>query len=340
MGATIGNLTIMLEADASEKTPGESSRSTEGMFACGLFSFSFKILGVIKREEFTAGAEHFKVRLEDVLLDRFANVSKMYIREIVKTGGCQVNGRLENIGYRIRPNDFIEIDLDSTRGTAMRPEEIPLDIVYEDPWLIVVNKPSGMLVHPSHRENSGTLLNALAFHVNRDGGALTIRPGLIHRLDKETSGLVVVAKNATAHRVLSGHFMRKRVEKRYFALVEGRVDTEEGTIEAPIGRYAELKHWSVKEDGKYSETRFRVRQRHPNTTLLELEPVTGRTNQLRIHCETIGHPIVGDTKRGGREYERLCLHAFRLAFPHPASGESLSFESPVDFALSLANDET
>lgn len=266
-----------------------------------------------------------KVRLEDFLLDHFSRLSKMYLRDTVKRELCEVNGRPENIGYRVRPNDLIEIVLDPDRETAMLPEDIPLNIVYEDGEIIVVNKPAGMLTHPSHRENSGTLLNALAYYLNKRSSVL-IRPGLIHRLDKQTSGLIVVAKNARAHRILSGHFMKKRVEKRYLALVEGVVDANEGTIEAPIGRYDELKHWSVKEDGKHSESRFWVRERKSDTTLIELEPVTGRTNQLRIHCELIGHPIVGDVRRGGREFGRLCLHAYRLSFPHPTTNEREIFE--------------
>lgn len=285
--------------------------------------------------ELQVETQHAKMRLQDFLLDHFPTLSKMYLREVVRDGLCEVNGRPENIGYRLRPQDFVEITVDTTRGTAMRPEVIPLDIIFEDPHLIVVNKPAGMLAHPSHRENSGTLLNALAHHLNRPraGGTCStlIRPGLIHRLDKQTSGLMVIAKNARAHRILSGHFMRKRVEKRYLAAVEGVIGNDNGVIEAPIGRHADLKHWSVKDDGKHSETRFTVLKRFTETTLLELEPVTGRTNQLRIHCEMIGHPIVGDVRRGGRAFGRLCLHAHKLAFPHPATNEVVRFESPVDF---------
>ncbi|MBK7393068.1 MAG: RluA family pseudouridine synthase [Chloracidobacterium sp.] len=271
-----------------------------------------------------------KMRLEDFLLDHFSALSKMYLRDVVKTGRCEVNGRHENIGHKLRENDLIEITVDTTRETAMRPENIPLDIVYEDGDIIVVNKPAGMLVHPSHRENTGTMLNALVYHCNLDSPTL-IRPGLIHRLDKQTSGLVVVAKNAFAHRRMCAALMKKHVEKRYLALVEGIVKVKDGKIEAPIGRFAELKQWSVKEDGKHSESRFWVRERYADTTLIELEPVTGRTNQLRIHCELIGHPIVGDTQRGGREFERLCLHAWSLAFTHPISRERLELESKIDF---------
>lgn len=281
---------------------------------------------------------YHKSRLEDFLLDQFGTISKMYLRELVKLEKCEVNGRNENVGYRLRTNDFVEILIDKTRGTAMRPEEISLDIMFEDPDLIVVNKPAGMLMHPSHCENSGTLLNALVYHFNETGRnrisrgqplSGVIRPGLPHRLDKLTSGLVVVAKTALAHRRLSDSFMKKKVEKRYLALVEGSVKDQYGTIEAPIGRYADLKYWSVKEDGKHSVSKFWVRERYSNANLIELEPVTGRTNQLRIHCELIGHPIIGDVKRGGRPAERLFLHAFRLSFPHPATGKRMIFETSI-----------
>lgn len=292
---------------------------------------------MIENVQIVVQSSYLRWRLEDFLLDHFSSLSKMYLRDLVKQAACEVNGRHENIGFRLKPNDFIEIRVDHTRGTAMRAENIPLDIVFEDEDLIVVNKPAGMLVHPSHHENSGTLLNAVSYWLNkeREPDSGVVRPGLIHRLDKQTSGLVVVAKNARAHRIMSEHWMKKRVSKRYLALVEGIVARNEGTIEAPIGRFADLKSWSVKEDGKHSETRFWVRERYASTTLLELEPVTGRTNQLRIHCELIGHPIVGDTKRGGREYDRLCLHAHRLSFPHPTASEliELGADLPDHFDL-------
>ncbi len=271
-----------------------------------------------------------KMRLEDALLTLFPRVSKMYIRELVRGGRCEVNGREENIGRRLRAGDLIEIDVDAARGTAMRPEGMALDIVFEDAHILVVNKPAGMLMHPSHRENTRTLLNGVVHHLN-DGRERIIRPGLPHRLDKQTSGLVVIAKTPKAHRTLSAGFMHKLVEKRYLAVVEGIVTADSDTIFAPIGRYAESKHWSVKDDGKHSESRFLVRERRYDTTLLELEPVTGRTNQLRIHCELIGHPIVGDIERGGRRAERLFLHAFRLCFKHPATGEMMEFERAAEF---------
>jgi 23S rRNA pseudouridine1911/1915/1917 synthase len=287
---------------------------------------------MLSRYEFVVEPEYSKYRLEDYLLDKLPLFSKMYLRHTIRDGGCEVNGIHENIGRRLRAGDFVEITLDETRGRAMRPERIALDVVFEDDDLIVVNKPAGMLVHPSHRENSGTLLNAIVHHLNADASDRNsvVRPGLIHRLDKDTSGLVALAKNSRAHRILAGHFMKKRVGKRYLALVEGIVKENEGDVIAPIGRYDELNHWSVKADGKYSESRFWVIERRADTTLIEMEPITGRTNQLRIHCEAIGHPIVGDVKRGGREFSRLCLHAWKLEFSHPAGGELVRFSAEPD----------
>ncbi len=324
-----------------------------------------------KRIELQITQGDHKRRLDDFLFDRFGGLSRMYLREIVKNEKCEVNGRFENIGYKVKANDFVEIELDLSRETAMRPQEIDLDIIFEDEHLIVVNKPAGMLVHPTHREKSGTLLNGLTFYLNAERGMRSAefvsfgdpnnfsgsidsvasnnsfdsafrvphsaftRPGLVHRLDKQTSGLIVVAKTLHSHRVLADHFKRKLVEKRYLALVEGVVERDQDVIDAPIGRYAENKHWDVKDNGKQAETRFHVRERFSDTTLLELEPVTGRTNQLRIHCAAIGHPIIGDIKRGGREFHRLCLHAYRLSFRHPTGGEMMEFSSPVssDFVI-------
>jgi 23S rRNA pseudouridine1911/1915/1917 synthase len=281
--------------------------------------------------EIIADERHRKMRLEDVLLAEFPRLSKMYLRERVKSGECEVNGRTENIGYRVRPQDYIEISVDRARGTAMQPEAIDLEIIHEDDDIIVVNKPAGMLMHPSHHEQSGTLINALAHHLNVGNMSVALRPGLPHRLDKQTSGLVVIAKHAAAHRKISAAFMKKRVEKKYLALLDGVVDGNSQTIVAPIGRFAERKLWGVKEDGKYSETRLVVRERFDSRTLVELEPVTGRTNQLRIHAAHIGHPIIGDEKRGGSPYYRLCLHAWRLSFPHPRSHEIVGFEAGVDY---------
>ncbi len=275
----------------------------------------------------------------------------MYLRGVFKEGNCEINGYTANSGVKLKTNDFVEIEVDLDRETAMRPESVSLDIIYEEAEFLLVNKPSEMLVHPTHRDKNGTILNALSHYLNEktleersanernpkseipNPKSVIVRPGLIHRLDKKTSGLLLIAKTARAHRILSDHFQRRTVEKKYLALVEGIVEKDAGEIIAPIGRYEETKHWNIKEDGKYAETHFRVKERFADTTLLELQPVTGRTNQLRIHCEHIGHPIVGDEKRGGREFSRLCLHAYKLSFNHPISHEKLKFEidPPAEF---------
>jgi 23S rRNA pseudouridine1911/1915/1917 synthase len=285
------------------------------------------------RIEIVADPSVHRQRLEEFLFEQFGGLSKMYIRQVVCNEKCLVNGRNENVGYRVRKSDFIEIELDLSRETAMRPHQVDLNILYEDADLIVVDKPSGLLVHPNHRDRSGTLLNGLSYHLNagKASSSAAVRPGLVHRLDKGTSGLMVVAKNNRVHRILAGHFQKRLVEKRYLALVIGSLAQNEGTIDAPIGRDAGRKRWDVNQDGKASRTRFWVRQRRQDTTVLELEPVTGRTNQLRIHCASVGHPIVGDQSRGGGDNDRLCLHAFRLSFRHPSTGEHLDFASPIDF---------
>ena len=301
------------------------------------------------RFEFQVTKTEHKTRLEDFLLEKFRTLSKMYLRELVRDRQCEVNGRLENRGFILRTNDFVEIEIDNARQTTLQPEKIPLEIVFEDSEILVIKKPSGMLVHPTLKVRKGTLLNALAFYLNESGewrvesgekktdsspfstlySPLHIRAGLIHRLDKDTSGLMVIGKNARAHRVLCDHFQRKLVEKRYFALVDGLIKEDAGTIDAPVGRYEEEKIWNIKTDGKPSITNFWVKVRLIDKTLLELEPVTGRTNQLRIHLAHIGHPITGDEKYGGSAFSRMCLHAYRLCFWHPNGGQWLEFESKL-----------
>lgn len=271
-------------------------------------------------------------RLDDLLFERIPGLSRMYLRDVVRLQKCEVNGRFENIGYRLRPGDFIEVEVDLARENAMRPEPLSLTIVFEDEFLLVVDKPAGMLVHPTHRDKNGTLLNGVVHHLNRmqDGG-LAIRPGLVHRLDKGTSGIILIAKDIRTHRILARAFQKREVQKSYIALVAGLVADDDGVIEAPIGRFAEKKLWDVKEDGKTSVSRYHVIERSSKGSLIELEPVTGRTNQLRIHCAFVGHPIVGDIERGGPTYRRLCLHASRLSIRHPRSSEMMEFASEPDF---------
>ena len=296
-------------------------------------------------------------RLDEFLADRFGSLSRMRIANLIEAGAATVNDEKARAGYRILPGEYVELVFEDDAPTAMTPEPTPLEVCYEDENLIVVVKPAGLLVHPTINVKRGTLVNALTYHFNKtriDEGRWTvedlaaiqrnpvdlrssvvdsqsvIRPGLVHRLDRDTSGLMVVAKTDRALTVLSRHFLRRLVEKRYLALVSGTIDQDSGSIEAPIGRDPDREpRWRVMDEGKFAHSRFKIVERFPRATLVELEPVTGRTNQLRIHCAHIGHPIVGD-RIHGRDQDlevRLCLHASRLAFHHPANGDWLVLTS-------------
>ena len=222
----------------------------------------------------------------------------------------------------------------TARGTAEKPsplaaapEPIPLDILFEDDHLLVVHKPHGMLVHPSVRERSGTLMNGLLHHAPH---AEAIR--LPHRLDRDTSGLMVVTKTARAVHSIALQFLHRTVEKRYAALVAGVVAEEEQLIDAPIGRDRLARpQWGIRNEGRTAQSRLHVRERSAGGTLLALTPITGRTNQLRLHCLHIGHPIFGDTIYSGPPAPRLCLHAERLAFHHPITNERMAFERMAEF---------
>ena len=281
---------------------------------------------MLKKFEFQVEETFHRKRLDEFLFDKFSSLSKMYLRNTINGKNCEVNGFTANTGTRIKKNDFVEIKIDLERETAMMPQKMPLEIIFEDNYILVINKPSGLLVHPTHREKNGTLLNGLNYYLNNESLSKTIRPGLVHRLDKQTSGLIVITKTQKALRNLTRHFKQKLVEKRYYALVEGVIKDDAGKIDAPIGRFTDKKFWGIKEDGKNAETRFWVKERFSDKTLLELEPVTGRTNQLRIHAAHIGHPILGDTRYGGGEFSRLCLMAYKLAFHHPHSNDWVEFE--------------
>jgi 23S rRNA pseudouridine1911/1915/1917 synthase len=321
-------------------------------------------------------------RLDEFFASRFGSLSRMRIANLIEAGACLVNGAVGRAGYRILTGDSVEVCFDDGAPTAMSPEPIPIEVIHEDEHVIVVVKPAGMLVHPTMSVKTGTLANALAHHLNRsriedgrwkiehrdlvkpdsidlrssilDSQPVT-RPGMVHRLDRATSGLIVIAKTPRALTVLSRHFRKRLVEKRYLALVRGNVEEEAGSISSPIGRDADQRpRWRVMESGKSAETRFKVLERMGRATLLELEPVTGRTNQLRIHCAHIGHPIIGDEMHGDCESRiadcesedtsprseiRLCLHASSLAFHHPAGGEWMEFTAPVPSDVSRIVDQ-
>lgn len=286
-------------------------------------------------------------RLDEFLAARLGQLSRLRIATLLAAGACTVNNSAAHAGHKIYSGDIVEITLDDEGPSAMTPEQHELEINYEDDDLLVLVKPAGMLVHPTRGVKSGTLANALTYHLNRellkDGDAnaqrAVVRPGIVHRLDRATSGLMVVAKNQRALSILSRHFHHRRVEKRYIALVQGHMAEDGCVISVPIGRDEEGQpHWKAMDDGKPAETRLRVLERRVTATLVELEPVTGRTNQLRIHCAHLGHAIIGDEWYGASIAEgRLCLHAAWLAFNHPTGGRWMEFESalPEEIAARL-----
>ena len=319
-----------------------------------------------ERTRFVAGEASAGLRLDVFLAARLSALSRMRIAALVARGGCAVNGEAARAGLRLRAGDVVEVEAAGEVSGSMTPEPMPLEVVYEDEHLIVVVKPAGLLVHPTLGVKSGTLANALAYHLNRtrieEGGAgkgeglaggsmipgppsaggdplSFVRPGLVHRLDRDTSGLLAVAKTQAALSRLSQHFHRRLVEKRYVAVLGGLLAGDALKLDAPIGR-EEGAHppWGVSEAGRPAETRLRVIERGAQRTLVELEPVTGRTNQLRIHCAHAGHPVVGDRLYGGETHARLCLHAARLGLRHPATNEWAEFASapPAELLSALA----
>lgn len=285
------------------------------------------------RHQFQVKEAFHRRRLDELLFDRFRSLSKAYLRSVMKDGECEVNGFEANAGQKVKAGDFVEIEIDESREAGMAAEEIPIEVLYEDARLLVVDKPAGILVHPTNYERNGTMLNAMTFHLNKviPEGSEFVRPHLIHRLDRETSGVLIAAKDQRSSRILCSHFKRGLFEKQYIAAVDGNVADDEGEIALPVGRNAELRKWEVRRDGKPSVTKFRVLDRFSKVTILSLEAVTGRTNQLRIHCAAVGHPIVGDQMYGGSDFRRMCLHASRTEFWHPDGSRRLVMESAPDF---------
>jgi 23S rRNA pseudouridine1911/1915/1917 synthase len=292
--------------------------------------------------EFTAGGD--KPRLDDFVAAKLPRISLTRIRRLIAEGDALVNGEKSLKGIRLQSGDQVRVKIFAAEKSSATPEPIPLEILHEDESLIVVNKPTGLLVHPSNTEKSGTLTNALAWHFWNTSGE-PIRVGLVHRLDRNTSGVIVIAKTARAHRTLSKHFHERRVKKFYLAIVSGRIENREGEVSAPIGCDSKAwPHWRVmpeSEGGKPAETRFRVKQRFAAHTLVEFEPLTGRTHQLRIHANLIGHPIIGDpfyatttdplaVSLGLKQHY---LHAARLTFRHPATGKELVMEAEMPLAM-------
>lgn len=284
-------------------------------------------------------------RLDKYLAMMLPDLTRTRIQQFINDGLVLVNGNTEKNSYKVQNEDLIEIELPEDKEMEILPEDIPLDIVYEDADVIVVNKSNGMIVHPSVGINSGTLVNALLYHCQDLSGINgIIRPGIVHRIDKETSGLLMVAKNDKAHHHLSDQLRDHSVERSYIALVHGNIAHEFGTIDAPIGRDTKDRQKMTVTDhnSKQARTNFRVLERFEkeDLTLIECRLETGRTHQIRVHMAFIDHPVYGDPKYGYRRDDHTFgqyLHAKTLGFVHPTTNEVMTFEAelPKEFEEKL-----
>ncbi|MBI2430116.1 MAG: RluA family pseudouridine synthase [Ignavibacteriales bacterium] len=299
-----------------------------------------------------------KERLDSYLTSHIENATRTKVQEAIKNGEITVNGRSIKPSYFVQPNDVIAINLNRPDPPEVKAEKIPLDIVYEDDYLLVVNKPAGMVTHPAYKNYSGTLVNALMHHSEKlsqlhsdeDEEFDIVRPGIVHRLDKDTSGLLVVAKDETTHQKLAKQFAAKTSEREYNAIVWGRFKKTSGVIDAPLGRSkSDRKKVAVTADGKHAVTEYEVIEQFGYLALVKLHLRTGRTHQIRVHLAHINHPVFGDETYGGREIviggiegkkraeiknllemmPRQALHAKKLGFVHPVSKEMMRFESEM-----------
>lgn len=272
-------------------------------------------------------------RLDKACSEIFSDYSRSQIKQLLDGGNITVNGKTEKAKYKVKSGDVIRLEEPETKTLELRPENIPLDIVYEDDDVIVINKPQGMVVHPAPGHDEHTLVNTLLYHCPLSTINGTFRPGIVHRIDKDTSGLLMVAKNDKAHRSLAKQLKDKTNIREYVALVHGRIAEDEGTINAPIGRsLKDRKKQAVVKDGRNAVTHFEVLKRYRDYTLVKCILETGRTHQIRVHMKYIGHPLVGDPLYGPKKTIKgngQFLHAGKLGFVHPTTGKLLIFEAPL-----------
>ncbi|AEF94112.1 pseudouridine synthase, RluA family [Desulfotomaculum nigrificans CO-1-SRB] len=285
---------------------------------------------------FEVDQENAKSRLDVFLSGQCHDLSRSYIQRLIEEGQVTVNDLPTKANYKLRVGDRVAVEVPPAEELQVVPEPIPLDIYYEDNDVIVVNKPRGMVVHPAEGNTSGTLVNALLYHC-RDLSGINgvLRPGIVHRLDKDTSGLIMVAKNDLAHNSLAQQLKDRTVTRRYRALVHNNIREEVGTVNAPIGRDPRDRQRMavVERNSKPAVTHYRVLERFGQYTLVECRLETGRTHQIRVHMAYIGHPVVGDPKYGPTkphfDLDGQLLHAGVLGFKHPTTGQYLEFTAPL-----------
>ncbi len=275
-------------------------------------------------------------RLDTYISTKLDDLTRSMVQKLIRDGKISVNGNLEKESYKVKVDDKIVIQIDDPKETTIKPQDIPLDVVYEDNDIIVINKPKGMVVHPGVGNPDNTLVNAVLAHCkgSLSGIGGEIRPGVVHRIDKDTSGLIILAKNDRAHINMTEQIKKHEVTKIYTALVKGNIVEDEATIDMPIGRdKTDRQKMCVTRDGKEAVSHIRVIKRYGAYTLINVKIDTGRTHQIRVHMAKIGHPVVGDEvySNGKNEFgvHGQMLHSTILEFKHPVTGKVLHLEAPL-----------
>lgn len=295
----------------------------------------------MNRETFETGIEYEGERLDKYLgilyKGQDGGQSRSFFQKLIKDGHVCVNGQLQKSNYRLKADDFVTVEMPDAVSTQILPEDIPLDILYEDDDLLIVNKPKGMVVHPSAGHDSGTLVNAIMYHCKDSLSGINgeIRPGIVHRIDMDTTGSLIVCKNDRSHLCIAEQIKEHSVNRRYRGIVWGVVKDDVGTIDAPIGRHPiDRKRMAInKKNGKDAVTHYKVLERFARYTYIEFQLETGRTHQIRVHMASVGHPLLGDTLySSGKSPYKLqgqTLHAMVIGFLHPTTGIYLEVCAPL-----------
>ena len=290
----------------------------------------------MEQYEYKIDSASNRERLDVFLSTQQTEISRSRLKKLIVEGRVTVNGAVRPVGYKVREGDQVTVQVPAPIPLDTIAEPIPLDIIYEDEYLLALNKAAGIVVHPAPGHYTGTLVNALLHHCKDLSGIGGVeRPGIVHRLDKDTSGLVMVAKTESAHKNLAAQFKKREIHKEYLAIVKGNVKTDTGSIHASIGRHKvhRKKMDTRASNGRDASTEYQVVYRCKDWSYLKLWPKTGRTHQIRVHLASIHHPVIGDQLYGGKspnlKMSRQALHAHRLELKHPISGSDLSFQAPL-----------
>ena len=276
-------------------------------------------------------------RIDKCISNYLESLSRSYIQKIIKDGKAYVNDAVVKANYKVKVDDKVQFEIPDCEEPDIPPQDIPLDILYEDKDILIVNKPKDMVVHPAPGHYEGTLVNAIMFHCKDELSGINgvLRPGIVHRIDKDTTGSIIICKNDEAHRKIAQQLKEHSITRKYRAIVYGRIMEEEGTVNAPIGRHpTDRKKMAINEkNGKPAVTHYNVLERFDKYTYIECQLETGRTHQIRVHMTSIGHPLLGDEVYGNAKcpfkLEGQTLHAMTIGFIHPTTGEYVEYEAPL-----------